>query len=229
MLSGNESSSIVAGRRAIRVMIADDHALLRHGLRLLVENQGLEVVAETGDVRELAPLVARTSPDVLLLDLRMPGGSSIEAIAQLARTSPGLRVVVLTMYDDAAFLRSALAAGAAGYVLKRSTHTELVSALETVLTGHVFVDSTVSLESAPLADVTSSTDTLTPREREVLPLLARGLTYKQVGERLHVSQRTVETYRRRLATKLGLRSRADLLRFALEFGLLSPGQPGVPE
>lgn len=211
---------------AIRLMIADDHALLRDGLRSLIESQGgIDVVAETGDVREILPCVERSQPDVLLLDLKMPGGNTIDVIHQIVRDQPGVRILVLTMYDEPAFLRSAITAGASGYLLKRSAYTDLVRAITAVSDGSLFIDPHVPLDSSN--DVPVDFDRrMTQRERDVLTLLARGCSYKEVGERLAISARTAETYRRRLSDKIGLKSRAELVRFAVDLGLLTPEEVG---
>lgn len=210
--------------RDIRIMLADDHALLREGLRSLIEGQGgITVVAETGDVREINTLVERTRPDVLLLDLKMPGGSTIDVIHRIVKERSAVRILVLTMYDEPAFLRSALSAGATGYLLKRSAYTDLVRAITLVSQGNVFIDPHVPLDSVPESP-TELERRLTQRERDVLTLLARGLSYKDIGEQLQISARTVETYRRRLADKLGLKTRTEIVHFALDLGLLTPGE-----
>jgi two-component system response regulator NreC len=210
----------------IRIMLADDHALLREGLRSLIEGQGgIKVVAETGDVREISGYVERSKPDILLLDLKMPGGSTIDVIHRIVKERSAVRILVLTMYDEPAFLRSALAAGASGYLLKRSAYTDLVRAITLVSQGSVFIDPHVPLDAMPESS-SELERRLTQRERDVLTLIARGLSYKDVGEQLQISARTVETYRRRLADKLGLKTRTELVHFALELGLLTADEVG---
>jgi two-component system response regulator NreC len=212
---------------ASRILIADDHKMLREGLRALIDSQpGMEVVGEASDTREAAWLVQNLQPDVVLMDLSMPGGNAVQQIRAMTQAQPRLRVLVLTMHDDPAFLRSALAAGAAGYVLKRSAYSQLVEALQAVEAGRMFIDPCLPLDGASGEAKLSTPPPLSPREQEVLVLLARGATYKQAAERLHVGERTVETHRRRISEKLGLKTRADLLRYALEFGLLTPGDVG---
>jgi DNA-binding NarL/FixJ family response regulator len=219
----------------IRVLLADDHAVLRAGLQMLINAQpGMEVVGEAGDSQEALAKVRQLNPDVLTLDLTMPGGSSIQLIEQLRRECPHTQVLVLTMHDDPAYLRAALAAGSAGYVVKTAADTDLLSAIRGVCQGRTVVN--VSL---PTATVQTALDrdagaasaqaagsaALSPREREVLILLARGHTNQEIANKLFLSVKTVETYRARIADKLGLRTRADLVRYALEVGLLGPEAP----
>jgi two-component system, NarL family, response regulator NreC len=210
-----------------RILIADDHKMLRDGLRSLIESQpGMEVVGEASDMRETSWQAQNLDPDVILMDLSMPGGAAVPTIKSILENKPHIRILVLTMHDDPAFLRSALAAGAAGYVLKKSAYSQLLEALAAVGSGRVFVDPCLPLDGVVAGAKLEAPRALSPREREVLVLLARGATYKQVAERLHMGDRTVETHRRRIGEKLGLKSRADLVRYALEFGLLGPGDIG---
>jgi DNA-binding NarL/FixJ family response regulator len=213
----------------IRVLLADDHTLLRAGLRMLINAEpDLEVVGEAADCREALTKVRALKPDVLTLDLTMPGGSSIQLIEQLRREHPQTQVLVLTMHDDPAYLRAALAAGSAGYVVKAAADTELLSGIRAVCEGRVVVH--VSRPTAqpalePEGEAESrptGTARLSSREREVLTLLARGHTNQESARLLYLSVKTIETYRARIADKLGLRSRADLVRYALEVGLLGP-------
>jgi DNA-binding NarL/FixJ family response regulator len=225
--------------KKIRVLIADDHAILRAGLHILINSQpDMEVVGEAADSHEAEQQVHAALPDVLLLDWTMPGGSSLPMIGRLRREHPGVRVLVLTMHDDPAYLRAALAAGALGYVVKTAAETELLSAIRAVHQHRVFVDlqMTDSLvqtvlggTGAPLpAGKTGRGTELSQRERQVLELLAQGHTNRQVADRLYLSAKTVETYRARIADKLGLRSRADFIRYAVEMGLLGPDKYLVP-
>lgn len=211
---------------ATRIVIADDHAMFRHGLRSLLERDpAFAIVGEAADTRAAVWACAEHRPQILVVDLSMPEGNVVEAIPRIVGADPAIRVVVLTMHDDQGFLRAALGAGAVGYVLKRSAADILVQALHTVRAARMFVDPTFPLAVAgPIAQPRTP---LSPREREVLRLLARGLTYRAAGERLRVGERTIETHRRHIAEKLGLRSRAELLRYALESGLLTPGDEGV--
>lgn len=211
-----------------RVVLADDHALLRDGLRSLMGSLDfahLEVVGEAADVAEAARVTRAEKPDLLVLDLKMPGGKAVLLIRELMQEQPSLHILVLTMYDDAAFVRSVLAAGAHGYLLKRSAYAEFAEALRAVIAGQVYVDASLRAQMAARPGDTSrgGPELLTVREREVLVMLARGLTYAEAGKRLHIGVRTVETHRRNIFEKLSLETRADLLRFALEFGLVGAG------
>ena len=223
----------------VRIMIADDHAILRAGLRSLLSAQDdLELIAEATDGQEAIDKAAEVQPDVLVLDITMPGRSGIEALGEIRRKCPKTRVLVLTMHDDHAYLRSVLAAGGAGYLVKRAADTELLAAIRAVHQGRSYIDvgldnnqlQTVltEQEEAKASAASKSLESLSERERQVLELVALGHTHKEVGESLNVSVKTVETYRSRLSEKLGLRSRAELVRFALELGLLDSGrsQPG---
>lgn len=214
----------------MRVLLADDHAVLRAGLRALISVQpDMEVVAEAATGEEAVRLAREAKPDVVLMDLTMPGAGGIEATAQIRRTCPKARVLVLTMHDDPAYLRSVLAAGAAGYVLKRAAGLELLSAIRITHRGETFLEP--SMAGAVVEEVLGRKprggkgdppgESLSDREREVLRLVAQGHTNQQVADRLFLSVKTVETYRARLMDKLGLRSRADLVRYALSTGLLS--------
>src|SRR2546421_4539620 len=210
----------------IRVLIADDHAVLRSGLRMLLEaQQDIEVVGEAADGLEASQKARALQPDVALMDLTMPGPHSGEVIREVVRTCPTTRVLILTMHDDPAYLASALAAGAAGYVVKKVADSELLIAIRAVHAGRTFVDLTQTLTPppGPRRSVRGQRPTeLSRREREVLRLLAQGHSNKQVADQIHVSVKTVETYRTRLRGKLGLKERAELYRFAVESGLLNP-------
>jgi len=219
-----------ARTQKIRVMIADDHAILRAGLRMLVNAQAdMEVVSEAPDGEKAAQMARETRPDVALLDLTMPRVGGMKALQEMARHCGEVRVLVLTMHDDPAYLRSALAAGASGYLLKRAVDAELIAAIRAVHRGGVFVD-------PRLADIlvhdliekkntkrgpTRPVNILSRRELEVLGLVARGYTSAQIAKQIFVSVKTVETYRSRFAEKLGLRNRSDVIRFAVQMGLLT--------
>lgn len=215
---------------SIRVVLVDDHSVLRAGLRMLVELQpDMTVVGEAGDAERAVEQARERQPDVLVLDLAMPGGGSVEAIPRIRQLSPKTRVLVLSMHDDASYLRAVISAGGAGYVTKRAADTELLEAIRTVHAGRMYVDVSLSerpppVPPAPIA-AGRSLAVLSEREREVLRLVARGFTNKEVAEQLSISVKSVETYRARVADKLELRSRAELVRFALEAGLLG-ADPG---
>jgi two-component system response regulator NreC len=220
--------------RKIRVLVADDHAVLRAGLRMLINAQpDMEVVGEAADSHEAAEQVQQRHPDVLTLDLTMPGGSSIKLIERLRQELPRTRVLVLTMHDDPAYLRAVLAAGGAGYVIKSVADTALMGAIRAVCQGRIVVDvnlppTTIPAPPASPADIgapcPSGFASLSSREREVLRLVAQGHTNQEIAHRLFLSVKTIETYRGRIAHKLGLRSRAELVRYALEIGLLGLGK-----
>lgn len=205
----------------IRVLIADDHAILRAGLAMLVNAQpDMEVVGEASNGAEALQKVLKAEPDVVLMDLTMPETNSFKVIEGIRKERPRTRVLVLTMHDDPAYLRSALAAGASGYIVKKAADTELLGGIRAVHRGRTFVDLTIAGDLAePLPGKTRPL--LSRRETEVLRLLVLGHTSQQIADRIHVSVKTVETYRARLAQKLGLSTRADLIRYALETGLLT--------
>jgi DNA-binding NarL/FixJ family response regulator len=214
----------------IRVVLADDHSLVRDGLRSLLAARGdIEVVGEAGTGPEAVDLVAATLPRLLSLDLSMPGWGVAPTVARVKAASPATRVLVLTMHDDPAYVRSALAAGADGYVLKTTRAADLVAAIRAVAAGQRVVDPTLA---GAVGDAPASTPeehrTLSRREQDVLALLARGHTHQEIADRLHVSVKSVETYRARVKEKLGLKSRADYVRYGIEIGLLSPGSTSNP-
>jgi two-component system response regulator NreC len=212
-----------------RVLLADDHAVLRAGLRLLLDAQpDLKVVGEAGDGGEALTLAAQLQPDLILLDLTMPGLSGLEALPALRKAAPATRILILTMHDDEGYVRQALRHGAVGYVLKKAADAELISAVRAVLRGEVYVHP--SLTRALLEDLLPAGAAHVPvdpwaalseREQEVLRLVALGHTSAEIADRLSLSVKTVETYRARGMEKLGLRSRAALVQFALAHHLLS--------
>jgi len=209
------------GRAVTTVAIADDHALVRDGLRLILEREpDLEVVAEAGDVSETRRLLPVHRPDVLLLDLNMPGESPLAAIPDLI-ASDGPRVIVLTMQEDPAFARRALQNGAAGYVLKESAGSELVHAVRVVAGGDSYLTPRLGalLAAGPPAPP-GPPDDLSDREVEVLRLLALGHTNKQVAARLYLSVRTVESHRARIQQKIGRSTRDQLVDYVRRHRLL---------
>lgn len=203
----------------VRILIADDHALVRSGLRALLAAQpDFEVVGEAEDGVAVVERTRRLKPDVVVMDLTMPGRGGIKATEDLRSECPDARVVVLTMHDDEAYVHLARLAGAAGFVLKKSLATELIRAIQTVHAGKThFPD--VELPTRPPIGRTPL-QLITEREREVLTLVALGHTNPEIADKLHISEKTVETHRAHIVEKLGLQSRADLVRFALEHGLL---------
>lgn len=210
-----------------RILLADDHAVLRSGLRLLLESQSdLKVVGEAATGAETLHLAEQLQPDLILLDLSMPQLGGLEALPVLKKLAPEAKILILTMYDDAHYLRRALQSGAAGYVLKKAADVELLSAIRAVLRNEIYIhpsmtrvlldDMLPKAESQPM----DAWDTLSEREQEVLRLVALGHTSAEIAEQLHLSIKTVETYRARGTEKLGLASRAALVRYALKKGLI---------
>jgi DNA-binding NarL/FixJ family response regulator len=209
----------------IRVLIADDHAVLRAGLKLLIGAEAdMEVVGEAADGAEAVQRAHATAPDIVLLDLTMPGGRGTQTIEDVVQLTPRPRVLVLTMHDDAASMQAALLAGASGYIVKKAADVELLTAIRAVHHGRTFVNLTRPGEEqiARNSPAGGNPKPLSPRETEVLRLLAQGHSYREAAEHLGVSVKTIETHRKRLVDKLGLKSRAELFRFAVEVGLLEP-------
>jgi two-component system response regulator NreC len=213
----------MAGESAetVRIVLADDHAVVRAGLRLLLDSEpGFEVVAEAGDVDAARRYVRGHHPAVLVLDLNMPGGSSLEAIPVIREESPDTQIVVLTMQEEPAFARHALGSGALGYVLKEAADDELVQAVRRAAAGETYMNPRLGarLASEPPP---GPPDDLSEREVDVLRLIALGHTNAEIAEQLFLSVRTVETHRAHIQQKLRLSSRAELVRYALDRGLMS--------
>ena len=214
--------------RPIRVLLADDHDLFRAGLRVLLQDLGgFEVVAEAGDGREALRLVGEHRPDVVLMDLMMPGLNGLEATARVAREFPGVRVLVLSMNAAEEFVLPAVRAGASGYVLKNARPAELEQAIRAVARGETYLTPAVSGHLIDdyrrrTADEPDSLEKLTPRQREVLQLVAEGHSTKEIARRLGVSVKTVETYRSQLMDALDIHDIAGLTRYAIRKGLVSP-------
>jgi two-component system response regulator NreC len=203
---------------SIRVLVADDHALVRAGVRALLAAQpDIEVVGEAEDGAVVVERCERLKPDVVLMDLTMPGRGGVSATEDIHRARLDVKVLVLTMHEDEAYARQARLAGAAGYVLKRALATELIRAIRAVSAGksHFPADDGERpvVSAAPL-------ELLSDREREVVSLIALGHTNAEIAGKLHISEKTVETHRAHVFEKLGLKTRADLVRFALEHDLL---------
>jgi two-component system, NarL family, response regulator NreC len=207
---------------AVTIVLADDHPVVRSGLRMLLEAEpDLQVVAEAGDVDAARRSVLGHKPTVLVLDLNMPGGSSLEAIPAMADISPDTSVVVLTMQEDPAFAREALRAGAKGYVLKQSAGAELVQAIRAAAGGGTWLNPELGARMAAAPPTpTGPPGDLTERELDVLRLIAVGHTNVEIAEQLYLSVRTVETHRAHIQQKLGMSSRAQLVRYALDHDLV---------
>ena len=207
--------------KPIRIVLADDHEVVRAGLRMLLDNEpGFEVVAEASDTDSARRYVHGHHPEVLVLDLNMPGGSSLEAIPAIREQSPDTQIVVLTMQKEPAFAREALSAGALGYVLKEAAHAELVEAVRRAAVGESYLNPTLGARMAS-EPPPGPPDDLSPREVDVLRLIALGHTNTEIGERLYLSVRTVETHRSHVQQKLRLSSRAELVAYAIDRGLIS--------
>src|SRR5918911_4445064 len=207
----------------ITIVLADDHSVVRSGLRLLLDQAGgMRVVSEAGDAESAVRTVLGHKPRVLVLDLNMPGQlTSLEAIPKVAQASPDTRVVVLTMQEDPEFARQALQAGAAGYVLKEAADTELVEAVRRAAAGETYLNPRLGARLAAAPTTPSGPpDDLSEREVEVLRLVALGHTNTEIAGQLYLSVRTVESHRAHIQQKLRISSRAELVRYALDRGLL---------
>ena len=218
----------------VRVVIADDESVICMSLREMLSNLGYLVVGEAGDGRSAVNLARELRPDIVLLDIGLPGCSGLDAIGPVLEASPKSKILILSTHDNQAYLRLALTAGAAGYVAKEASASELTQAIRTVAAGRSYVNVSLAGNQAlkTLLEThrppgASPLDDLSAREKQVLALVASGHTNKEVAEELGLSVKSVETYRHRVVEKLGLSSRADLVRFALQSGLITTG--GGPE
>jgi len=211
---------------AIRVLLAEDHQLFRQGLRSMLANDAeVEVIGEAASGRSAVELARQLVPDVVVMDISMPDLNGIDATRQIKQRSPGIQVLALSAHADRRFVTGILAAGAAGYILKDSAFEELCRAIHTVAAKQVYLSPAVaggvveaSLRSAP-ADGASGADALTPRQREVLQLLAEGMNTKQMAAHMHLSVKTIETHRTQIMKRLDCQSVADLTKYAIREGL----------
>ena len=215
----------------IRVALCDDHGVVRSGLRRILDAEDdLEVVGEAATVKEAVELAKTCLPDVFVMDLGLPDGNGIDATAEVIRVSPTTRVLVLTVHDDVAYLRRAFEVGAVGYLVKEAADIELVQAIRLVGSGKQYVHPTLGAAllspEAPSARLGGPGGQLSDRELEVLRMMALGLTNAEIGQRLYVSVRTVETHRSHIHQKLNVRNRAELVRRAKEAGLLDGTEEG---
>ena len=206
-----------------RILLADDHALVRQGFRMILEDQpDMEIVGQAGNGHEAVDLAEKLKPDVVIMDVAMPGLNGIEATRRLAASLPRTRVLALSMHKDSVYVREILRAGARGYLLKDSGDADLVAAVRAIAKGEGYISPAVS--DAVLSDyrkhVTDPLDLLTSREREVLQLIAEGQTNKEIATGLNLSVYTVEAHRGRIMEKLNLHSTGELVRFALRNGLI---------
>ncbi|MEO8687539.1 MAG: response regulator transcription factor [Solirubrobacteraceae bacterium] len=212
-----------------RLLLADDHAMVRRGLRLILDAEpDLEVVAEAGDGAEAVELAVRENVHLAVLDITMPRLTGIQAARELAQRCPDIRLLMLSMHDNEEYLFEALRAGAAGYVLKSAVDRDLVEACRATLRGETFLypDAVTALVRTHLerseADGDAAFDPLTPRESEVVKLVAEGMTTREIAETLVISPKTVERHRSNVLEKLGMRDRVDLTRYAIRRGLVEP-------
>jgi two-component system response regulator NreC len=211
-----------------RILLADDHTVLRSGLRLLLTSQGeFEVVGEASSGTETLSLAEKLQPDLILLDLSMPALGGLDALPTLRKIVPSSRILILTMHDDPQYLRQALKHGASGYILKKAADAELLSAMRAVLRGEVYVHPSMTrilledmLPESRAGDTEDAWGGLSEREQEVLKMVALGHTSAEIAAQLNLSAKTIETYRARGMEKLGIRTRAALVRFALRNGLI---------
>ena len=210
----------------IRIVVVDDHAVVRSGLRMLLgAEEDIEVVGEAGNVREAVFEVRAAKPDVVLLDVTMPGESGIDGLPKLLHEAPETRVLMLSMEDDPSYVREAFAAGARGYVLKEAIDAEVVAAVREVAAGNRYVHPALGarmVAADAAAQAVAASDPLSDRERQVLKLLALGHTNQEIAKRLFISVRTAETHRAHIMRKLHLSTRAELVRYAIEHGQLEP-------
>jgi two-component system response regulator NreC len=207
----------------LTVVLADDHAVVRTGLKLLLAQAGMEVVAEAGDVDAALRYVLGHKPDILVLDLNMPGEPSLPAIPRFLEASPGTRIVVLTMQQEPQFAREALTNGATAYVLKEAADDELVQAVHAAREGRTYVNPSLGAKLATTPLDPGPPGGLTERELDILRLIALGHTNAEIAGQLYLSVRTVETHRAHIQQKLGRTTRAELVRYALDNGVVEAG------
>jgi len=209
----------------MRVLIADDHGIVRSGLRLLLEREpDIEVVAEASDGVEARDLAIRERPELAILDVKMPRLTGLQATREIREQAPEVAVLILSMHDDERYLFEALKAGASGYVLKRQADQDLLDAVRAVQRGEPFL--TPDAQRALIKDVLerglTDSDELTPREQEVVKLVAEAHTNREIAEILHLAEKTVESHRANAMRKLGMRDRVELVRYAIRRGLIEP-------
>ena len=218
----------------IRVALADDHHLIRSGLKLLLgSDDSLEIVGEASDGAAALQLTEALQPDILVLDLSMPGMDGMECLREIKRRGLATRVIVLTMYEDENYILEAMTAGASGYVQKSSVDTELFQAIQNVTAGQIHLNPSNSQSLLSLLLVGRQNDNgnipstipLSPREQEVLHLYARGFSLKEIGEQLCLSVKTVDTYKTRIMEKLSITRKSELISYAIKHGLLDPSPP----
>lgn len=210
----------------LRILIVDDHGVLRAGLRALLNTEtDFKVVGEAGDGEQALLLAQKLQPDIILMDISMPGPDGIQITEQIIECVPAARVMILTVHEDKGFLQAAIRSGASGYILKRAVESELINAIRAVARGDLYIYSSLTRSFLDGFDGVNNceqafSESLTAREVEVLRLIARGHTSSQIAEKLMISVRTVETHRANLMDKLDLHSRAELVHYAVQHGML---------
>ncbi|MFC1563447.1 response regulator [candidate division KSB1 bacterium] len=207
---------------AIKIIIADDHEIFRSGLRAFLEKENdIVIIGESGNGNETIDIVMKSDVDVLILDISMPGPPSGYIVEELLKEKPGLAIIILTMHEDEYYLQEMLKKGVRGFVLKKSSGTNLVTAIIQANEGNYYIDPTftgylVSSITGTDTSISKSVKQLTKREQEILKLLALGYTNSEIADKLYISKRTVETHRSNIMSKLGLKNKAELVRFAME-------------
>lgn len=209
---------------AYRVLLADDHAIVRDGLKSVLMREGFEIAAEASDGREAVDLTCKLRPDAVVMDVSMPSLNGIDAAREIHGACPHTKTILLTMYKESQFILEALRAGVKGYVLKAQASGDLVRAIRATLQGETYLSPGISdsVVKAALRPGKAPPDPLTPREREVLQLIAEGKTNKETSRQLAMSVKTVESHRRNLMLKLDIHETAGLVRYAIRIGLIQP-------
>jgi DNA-binding NarL/FixJ family response regulator len=215
--------------KVYQVLLADDHVLIRHGIKKIIESEPwLEVIGQVGDGLELLHMMKEVTPDIVLLDISMPNLRGIEAIGEAKKICPDVKILILTMHKSKQYLCHAMSAGADGYVLKEDSDTELLTAINQVLKGNIFISPVLSKEFSS-SDVefciktkNFPAESLTPRERQVLKMVSEGRTSRDIAELLSISTRTVEHHRANLLKKLSISNTADLIKYAIRKGYILP-------
>jgi DNA-binding NarL/FixJ family response regulator len=218
-------AQLASGVAPMKILIADDHGIVRSGLRMLLERQmDIEVVGEASNGLEARDMAIRSRPDLAILDVKMPKLTGLQATREIRAQAPDVAVLILSMYDDERYLFEALKAGASGYVLKAQADSDLIDAVRAVERGEPFL--TPEAQRALIKDVlgqgSSRDEELTPREQEVVKLVAEAHTNKEIAAILHLSEKTVENHRSNAMRKLGMRDRVELVRYAIRRGLIDP-------